>query len=205
MATVTKIPYDQDYVKKYSKDNNEAAWMTELRLEGLDYANSLDLPEPDKTNINRWNFTKFKHLADGAVIESLDKVPAELQDFIDKDNLPENIIILRNQKVAYSTVSESLTKQGVIFTDIFTAIQEHGDLVKKYYMTEAAQINDHKLAGLHAALMNGGVFVYVPENLEIDVPLQTIFWQEDDELALVNHVLVVAEKNSSVTYVENYL
>src|SRR5699024_2182829 len=90
-------------------------------------------------------------------------------------------------------------------TDIFTALQEHGDLVKQYYMTEGMQVNDHKLAGLHAALMNGGVLVYVPENVEIDVPLQTIFWKEDEELGLFNHVLVVSEKNSKVTYIENYL
>src|SRR5690625_7934920 len=53
--------------------------------------------------------------------------------------------------------------------------------------------------------MNGGVFVYVPKGVQVEVPLQTIFWQEDHEVALFNHVLVVAEENSSLTYVENYI
>jgi|SRR5690625_194651 len=205
MATMTKVPYDNQYVETFSKQNNEPEWMTNLRLEGLDYANSLNLPEPDKTNINRWNFTQFKHTAEGETIDSLDNLPDQLKDFIDQENLPENIIILRNQTVAFSTVSEELKNKGVIFTDIFSALQDHTDLVKKYYMTDAVNINEHKLTGLHAALMNGGVFVYVPKNVEIEVPLQTIFWQEDEEVALFNHVLVVAEENSSVTYVENYL
>src|SRR5699024_11429184 len=54
-------------------------------------------------------------------------------------------------------------------------------------------------------MMNGGVFVYVPKNVEINEPIQTLFWQEDKEVALFNHVIVVAEENSSVTYVENYI
>src|SRR5699024_12130293 len=53
--------------------------------------------------------------------------------------------------------------------------------------------------------MNVGVLVNVPKNVEVTEPLQTIFWQEDNELALFNHVIVVAEESSSLTYVENYV
>jgi len=205
MTTLTKVPYDKQYIESYSKELNEPEWMTKLRLEGLDYAESLELPKPDKTNINRWNFTEFKHTSSGEKIDSLSDLPSQLNDFIDQENLPENLIILRNQSVAFSTLSKELTDKGVIFTDIFTAMKEHEDLVKQYYMTDGVNINEHKLTGLHAALMNGGVFVYVPKNVDIEAPLQTIFWQEDEELGLFNHVLVVAEENSSMTYVENYL
>src|SRR5690625_3697462 len=72
-------------------------------------------------------------------------------------------------------------------------------------MTDAVSVDEHRLTALHAALMNGGVFVYVPKNVQVDVPLQVVFWQEDPEIALFNHVLVVAEENSSLTYVENNL
>src|SRR5699024_5347094 len=96
MTTVTKIPFDKEYVEQFSKQNNEPEWMQKLRLEGLDLANSLELPKPDKTNINRWNFTNFKHTADGAKIESLENVTSQLDNFINADNAPENIIILRN-------------------------------------------------------------------------------------------------------------
>src|SRR5699024_11088992 len=122
-----------------------------------------------------------------------------------KENQPENIIILRNQTVAYAAISEELKAKGVIFTDLKTALTEQEELVKKYYMTDAISVDEHKLTALHGALVNGGVFIHVPENVKVDVPLQTLFWQEDDEAALFNHVLIVAEKNSSITYVENYL
>src|SRR5699024_7474591 len=109
------------------------------------------------------------------------------------------------QSVAYTSLSKELQDQGVILTDIQTAIQEYSDLVQKYYMKDAVQIDEHKMTALHAALMNGGVFVYVPKNVQVEEPLQAIFWQEDPEAALFNHVIVVAEANSSLTYVENYV
>jgi Fe-S cluster assembly protein SufD len=203
MKTMTNSPFDKKYIEDFTAKKNEPAWMKELRLVGLDLAETLELPKPDKTKINRWNFTNFKHGVEGEKIDSLENAPAALQDFIDVGN--QNIIIQRNQTVAYTSLNKKLQDQGVIFTDIFTALRDHEELVKKYYMTEAVTKDEHKLTALHAALMNGGVFVYVPKNVQVEEPLQTLFWQEDPEAALFNHVIVVADEGSSVTYVENYL
>ncbi|MCG1026954.1 Fe-S cluster assembly protein SufD [Virgibacillus halodenitrificans] len=205
MTVETKLPYDKSYVENYSVNQNEPAWMKELRLQALEQAEHLEMPKPDKTKINRWNFTRFKHGAEGEAFSSLKELPAELEEFLDKDNAPENLLIQRNNSVAYSTLSKELRDKGVIFTDIFTALKEHGELVQRYYMKDAVSVDEHRLTALHAALMNGGIFVHVPKNVQIDVPIQTIFWQEDPEAALFNHVLVVAEENSSLTYVENYI
>ncbi|HLS22384.1 MAG TPA: Fe-S cluster assembly protein SufD [Pseudogracilibacillus sp.] len=205
MTTVLQVPYEQQYIEEFSKRKHEPAWMVSLRKEGLELAGSLPLPEPDKTNINRWNFIEGEHEVSADPINDIKELPEALHDFIDQENVSENLIILRNQVPAYQTISQKLMDQGVIFTDIFTALVEHEELVKKYYMTDAVQINEHNLTALHAALMNGGVFVYVPENVQIEEPLQAIFWQEDGSAAMYNHVIVVAEKNSSVAYVENYI
>src|SRR5699024_1611129 len=91
-----------------------------------------------------------------------------------------------------------------IFTDIFTAMKDHGGLVEKYFMKDAVAVDEHRLTALHAAFMNGGVFLYVPKNVHIETPIQTLFWQEDPELALFNHVLIIADEGSTLTYVENY-
>ena len=49
------------------------------------------------------------------------------------------------------------------------------ELVEKYFMTTAVKVDEHKLAAYHAALVNGGVFVYVPSNVVIEEPLQVVF------------------------------
>lgn len=205
MTVLTKLPYDEAYIEQFSKENNEPEWMKNLRLQALETSDTIEMPTPDKTKINRWNFSRFKHTATGESITSLKDVPEELQNLFDQENISENVFVQRNNSVAYSSLSEELKEKGVIFTDIFTAMNEHAELVKKYYMTDGVHVDEHRLTALHAALMNGGVFVYVPKNVVIEAPLQTVFWQEDPEVALFNHVLIVADDNSSLTYVENYV
>ncbi|MBM7551258.1 Fe-S cluster assembly protein SufD [Thalassobacillus pellis] len=205
MTVEISLGYDKDYVRKFSEGLHEPEWMKTLRLDALEQAERLPMPKPDKTKINRWNFTKFTHDVRGDKLDSLDELPEQIKDFVDKDKENQNLVIQRDQRVAYASLSEELKEKGVIFTDIFTAMKENSDLVEKYYMKDGIQVDEHRLTALHAALMNGGVFVYVPENLQVEEPLQAIFWQEDPEAALFNHVIVVADKNSSVTYVENYL
>ncbi|WP_373893236.1 Fe-S cluster assembly protein SufD [Virgibacillus natechei] len=205
MTVETKLPYDKDYIEQFSQARNEPEWMRSLRLQALEQTETLEMPKPEKTKIGKWNFSRFKHAAQGESISSINDLPPEIQDFLDQDNAPENLFIQRNNSVAYASLNQELKDKGVIFTDIFTALQEHGDLVKKYYMKDAVSIDEHRLTALHAALMNGGIFIYVPRNVEIESPIQTIFWQEDPEVALFNHVLIVAEESSSLTYVENYI
>ncbi|SIS43684.1 Fe-S cluster assembly protein SufD [Salimicrobium flavidum] len=205
MAVEVSLPYDKQYVTEYSNKHNEPAWMKELRLSALEKSESLPMPKPDKTNIEKWNFTEFSHDVEGSIIDSLDNLPPEIQDFLDQEKKPENLLIQHNHTAAYSALNKELEDKGVIFTDIHTALRDHADLVKEYYMTEAVAVDEHRLTALHAALMNSGVFLYVPKDVTIEQPLQSIFWQDDDRASLINHVLVVAEQNSSVTYVENYI
>lgn len=204
MTVETKLPYDKDYIEQFSKERNEPEWMRGIRLQALEQANTLEMPKPDKTKIGKWNFSRFKHLSDHQTA-SKENLPSAVQELLDQGNASENVVIQSNQSVVYAKLSEELQEKGVIFTDIFTALEQHSDLVKRYYMKDAVAIDEHRLTALHAALMNGGVFVYVPKNVQVEEPLQTIFWQEDSEAALFNHVLVVAEESSSLTYVENYL
>lgn len=206
MTVETKLSFDKAYIEQFSKDRNEPEWMRNFRLDAIERAESLDMPQPDKTKIRNWNFTDFNHdFKTGEAVTSLKDFPAELQDFFDADKAPENLIVQRNHSVAYHTLSEDLKAKGVIFTDIFTAMNEHGELLQKYYMTDAISVDEHKLTALYAALMNGGIFLYVPKNLQIEEPIQTIFWQEDPESTMMNHVIVVVDESSSITYVENNL
>ncbi|CDQ19331.1 Fe-S cluster assembly protein SufD [Halobacillus karajensis] len=205
MTVEVSLPYDKEYVTQFSQGQQEPEWMKKLRLSALEKSESLPLPKPDKTNISKWNFTEFDHHVTSDRIESLEELPVEIKDFLDEEKEQQNLVIQRNHTVAYGSIDQKLKDQGVIFTDIATALREHSDLVEKYYMNDAVHVDEHRLTALHAALMNGGIFLYVPKNVQIEEPIQAIFWQEDPKASLINHILVVAEENSSVTYVENYI
>ncbi|SFJ41359.1 Fe-S cluster assembly protein SufD [Halobacillus dabanensis] len=205
MTVEVSLPYDKEYVTQFSQGLQEPEWMKNLRLNALEKSESLSLPKPDKTNISKWNFTEFDHHVKSDRIDSLDELPLEIKDFLDEEKDQPNLVIQRNHTVAYATIDQQLKDLGVIFTDIATALRDHSDLVEKYYMNDAVHVDEHRLTALHAALMNGGIFLYIPKDVQIEDPMQAIFWQEDSKASLINHILVVAEENSSVTYVENYI
>lgn len=206
MTTDTKMTIDQDYIRSFASGNNEPNWFLELRLQALELSEQLPMPKPDKTRITNWNFTEFKkHQAEGKTFQSLADLPEAAQSVIDLEKEDQSLFVQYNQKNAYLSLSKQLKEQGVIFTDIFTALSEHGELVQKYYMKDAVKVDEHKLTALHAALVNGGAFLYVPKNVQVKEPIQAVYIFDDQEAAMFNHVMIVAEDHSSVSYVENYI
>ncbi|MFK2826486.1 Fe-S cluster assembly protein SufD [Bacillus sp. B190/17] len=206
MTVETNLPVDQEYIRSFSTEKGEGQWLTDLRLAALDKVEELPLPKAEKTKITNWNFTQFtSHAVESEPFASLDELPEEVKSLINLEEADKNLYIQRNQTSAFLSISKSLTEQGVIFTDIATAVRDHSSLVQKYFMTDVVRPDEHKLTALHAALMNGGVFLYVPKNIEVKEPIQAVYIHDNEEAALFNHVLVVAEDNSSVTYVENYV
>lgn len=204
MAVETNLKVTEQDVRSFSASKMEPEEFTELRVQALAAAEVLPLPKPDKTKITNWNFTEFPvHSTDSSTYTSLDELPEDVKSIVDLEQ--KNLYIQHNNTPAYLSLSEELKAQGVILTDIFTAIREHSDLVGKYFMKEAVKAEEHKLTALHAALLNGGVFLYVPKNVVVEKPVQVVFIHDDEQVSLFNHVLVVADKSSKVTYVENYL
>jgi Fe-S cluster assembly protein SufD len=198
--------YNQDYVTSFSKQLGEPDWLTDLRLQALAKVEDLPMPRPDKTKIDKWNFTSFKeHSVTSEKLNSLDDLHEDVKGLIDVESTNKNLYVQVNNSAAFTSLSDDLKAKGVILTDIHTAASEHSELVQKYFMQDGVKVDEHRLTALHAALFNGGVFVYVPKNVEVAEPIQAIFVHDNANTTLINHVIVVAEDNSSVTYVENYI
>ncbi|MER2009632.1 MAG: Fe-S cluster assembly protein SufD [Psychrobacillus sp.] len=205
MTVETKLALTEQDIRSFSEGHQEPSWMTDFRLSALGQVETLPMPTPDKTKITNWNFTEFPaHTVESTTFSSLDELPEEVKALVHEDE-QKNIYIQHNNTPAYLSVTDNLKAQGVIITDIYTAAREHGELVQKYFMTDGVKVNEHKLTALHAALLNGGVFVYVPKNVVIEEPVQVIYLHDNETASLFNHTLLVADENSSVTYVENYL
>lgn len=203
MTVETNLKMTEQELRSFSEMNGEPSWFTELRLRSFAEAETLPLPKPDKTKILNWNFTDYPvHTVKSSTFGSIEDLTEDIKTIVDLEQ--KNLYIQHNNTPAFSRISEDLAAKGVILTDIFTALREHGDLVKKYFMTNGVKADEHKLTALHAALMNGGAFLYVPKNVEVEEPVQVVFYHDDAEASLFNHVIVVADTSSKVTYVENY-
>ncbi|MBS7344898.1 MAG: Fe-S cluster assembly protein SufD [Caryophanon sp.] len=205
MTVETKLALLVEEVRAFSQQHGEPQAFADFRANALQQAAELDLPKPDRTNISKWNFIDVAtHTVESAAYASLDELPADVKAIIDAE-AQQNLYIQRNNTPAFTRVSDALTAKGVIITDIQTAVRDHADLVEQYFMTTAVKVDEHKLTAYHAALVNGGVFVYVPRNVIVEEPIQVVFVHDNTEASLFNHVLIVAEQSSAVTYVETYI
>lgn len=201
MTVKTELLVDRDVVTQYSRNAGEPEWMLSLRLKALDQVENLELPKVEKTRINNWNFTQFHPFAEEKSKTNLNDLPAVITELIGEDEA-ENLLIQEKGSVTFQTFSAKLKEQGIIFTDLGTALREHGELVEKYFMKSGVNVDDDRLTALHTALWSGGLFIYVPKNTVVDVPLLSLFAVEGDQAGLVPHVLIAVEDNSQLNYVE---
>jgi Fe-S cluster assembly protein SufD len=204
MSTQLILPVDRVAIENRSKSRNEPEWMAQLRLEALELAGQLEWPKLEKTRIDRWSLDQYGVYKEAQAVHTLEGLPAQAAQFLQEGQPSGSLLVQQNSGCVYLTVSEDLVEQGVIFTDLETAVREHSDLVKKYFMTAIAK-DENRITALHAALWTGGVFLYVPRNVTIEAPIQALFITDDAEATFTPHVIVVAEANSSVTYVDNFI
>ena len=186
-------------VSAFSAAHDEPAWLRDLRLKMLVQYPKLALPKFDKISYKKWPLTAATK---PVVQESAASALADLS--LDRANA-KNVLVMLGQTVIKAKLDPELAAKGVIFTDIFTAVREHPELVKRYFMTTAVKADANRLTACHAAFLNGGAFLYVPKNVVIKDAIQSYYIQDSTrDQDFVHHVLVVADENSEVTYSENY-
>lgn len=200
--TIGTLPFDQETIRQRASEVNEAAWLTEFRLQALAQATELPMPTPDKTKIEKWDFIGKGDAAKQEPVSSLTELPEAVKNLIDENN---SVLVQRTGTTAFVSLADEAKEKGVIFTDILTAATEHAELLQKYLMKDGVKVDEHRLTALHAALINGGAFVYVPKNVVLETPLQAVFLVDGEEANVYNHVLFVTDANSTATYVENYV
>ena len=96
-------------------------------------------------------------------------------------------------------LDESISKQGVIFTDLKTAQEEYPEIVARV-LGEIVKPEEGKFAALAGALAQNGILLYVPRNVQVKQPLHSILWGPGP-FAHVSHLLVLLDEGASVTYV----
>lgn len=183
-------------VNEFSLLKEEPSWMLELRQKALAQADELALPKIERVKFNRWplfDIDMEEHASSVGMIPGFDEMP----------NHPQVVQI--NQTTVFEQLSADLAAQGVIFTDLFSAMQEHPELVKEYYMTKGVPFDEDKLTAAHAAFMNSGLFLYVPKNVIIKEPIEAIMRVMGNQNHLFKHVLIVAGEHSEFSYLERLI
>ena len=81
------------------------------------------------------------------------------------------------------------------------ALQNHWDLIKKYFM-KLVPPTDHKFAALHWAVWSGWTFIYVPKWVNVNEPLQAYFRMNTYAGGQFEHTLIIVEDEANISYIE---
>lgn len=192
--------FDREAAAAVSRSKNEPDWLASLRGEAADAATRLDLPKPEKMPIHRWALGQFGACRPGKPAATIADLPAAVASSLPAEG-SNPLIVQINSSVVFTRLPEELSARGVVLTSLEDACRNHEALVRKHLLTLYGK-DEHKLAAMHAALWNGGVFLYVPRNVEIAAPIQALIYADDAEATFAPHILVVADANSRVTFVE---
>ncbi|MBI4141027.1 Fe-S cluster assembly protein SufB [Candidatus Woesearchaeota archaeon] len=194
-----------------SNYKNEPDWMLQKRLEAFETFQRLPMPNwgPDISSLDLNKITYFAIPNAKNNSTDWDELPQEIKRTFDKLGIPEaektalaGVGAQYESSVVYHSIKKEWEDKGVIFLDMDVAIQEHPELVKKYFMTQCVPVSLHKFVALHAAVWSGGTFLYVPENVRIDLPLQAYFRMNAKKMGQFEHTLIIVEKGAQVHYVE---
>jgi Fe-S cluster assembly protein SufB len=200
---------DQQVVEQISEMKGEPAWMRTFRLKSLDHF--LKRPMPTwGADLSGVDFDDIYYYikpmqAQGKTWED---IPIEIKETFDRLGIPEaerkflgGVTAQYESEAVYHKVREDLEKLGVIFTDMDTALREHPDIVREYIGT-VVPFTDNKIAALNSAVWSGGSFIYVPENVKVEIPLQAYFRINAKNMGQFERTLIIAAPGSYVHYVE---
>lgn len=199
----------QEVVETISKEKNEPEWMKKFRLNALETYNKIEMPTwgPDLSDLNMDDIVTYVK-PKGKLAESWDKVPKDIKNTFDLLGIPDaekeslaGVGAQYDSEVVYHSIKQDLVEKGVIYTDMETALKEYEDIVKEYFMT-CVPVVDHKFAALHGAVWSGGSFVYVPEGIHVDIPLQSYFRLNSPGAGQFEHTMIIVEKNASLHFIE---
>ncbi len=200
----------EDIVRDIWANKNEPQWMLDFRLKSLEIYNKMEIPNwiPDISGLDMENIYTYVKPKAKKMSASWDEVPEDIKGTFDRLGIQEaeqkslaGVGAQYDSEVVYHSIQEDLVKQGVIYTDIETALREHEDIVKQYWMTLIPP-TDHKWAALHGAVWSGGSFVYVPKGVQIEIPLQSYFRLNAPGAGQFEHTMIIIEEGASAHFIE---
>ena len=198
-----------EIIETISEEKNEAKWMRDFRLKSLDIYNKLKLPSwgPSLDSLDMDNIVTYVRPKSN-LVGSWNEVPEDIKKTFDLLGIPEaekkslaGVGAQYDSEVVYHSIKEDLVKQGVIYTDMETAVREHEDLVKQYFM-KCVSPSDHKFVALHGAVWSGGSFVYVPKGVNVDIPLQSYFRLNSPGAGQFEHTLIIVDEGAKLHFIE---
>ncbi len=196
-------------VEALSRDRNEPTWLRNQRLAALATYESLPLPtlrdeEWRRTDIRGIPWDQLRLAAERSPASSaVDQLPAAVRAEVTLAGQTGGLVVTQDGAPVYQQVAENLARQGVVFSDLHTALRDHSDLLQQHLGQTVGA--DSKFSALNLALWTTGAFLYVPRRVEVALPLHTIAHLSAASQSPFFRTLIVVESDADVVLVDQWL
>ncbi|MGB9634985.1 MAG: Fe-S cluster assembly protein SufB [Candidatus Micrarchaeia archaeon] len=201
--------FSRSVVEQISKSKKEPAWMLNLRLKAYDAFVSKPMPSWQVPDISVLDFDDMS-LYNPVPIKATDwaDVPKDIRRVYEdagiiraECNLLGGSVAQYMSESVYERIRQDFEKQGVIFCSMDEAVRRYPSLVRKHF-TKVVPIDDNKFSALHYALWSGGTFLYVPDGVNVSLPMHAYFYMKEKGEGQFEHTLIIAGEGSKVHYIE---
>ena len=152
-----------DIIKEMSGMKNEPQWMHDFRMKS--YERFLKRPMPAwGGDLDGIDFDDIYYYIKPTekLSDDWDEVPDSIKDTYEKLGIPEaerkylaGVTAQYESEVVYHKNREDLEEQGVIFSDMDTALRDNPEILKQYF-GKIIPPNDNKFSALNSAVWSGG-------------------------------------------------
>jgi len=200
----------EDIVLEISEKKNDPEWMRDFRLKSLEIYNKSEMPNwgPDISGLNVDNIVTYVK-PNTEMSQSWEEVPEDIKNTFEKLGIPEaerkslaGVGAQYDSELVYHNLQEEVARQGVIYTDIESALHgPYGKTIEEHFM-KLVPPTDHKFAALHGAVWSGGSFVYVPKGVNVEIPLQSYFRLNAKGAGQFEHTLIIVDEGAQLHFIE---
>jgi Fe-S cluster assembly protein SufD len=180
-----------------------------VRDRAFEQFEAMPTPSPETeewryTDLRDFDLTRFVPFAQEAAAEHLDQVHPEILGAAGEVGDRAGLSIQHNSTVVSTHLDPHMESRGVLFTSLDRALVAHRKLLEAK-VHGAVPASRTKFTSLHVAFRAGGTFVYVPRNVHVELPLQTLTYVDRDGLAVFPHTVLVTEEGADVTFIDRYV
>ena len=179
-ATLSPVPLllDRDTVEQHSLRRKEPAWLRDARLAAVERFTPESWPTGQE---EEWRRFPLKNLPEGSLVSALDHLPG----------------------IQFKLEPEAAA-QGVIFKGLLRASLDNPELVRPHIAPGEGIPSHAAFRAIADALWSAGsTFVHVPADVVVSMPIVVEkVWPAGGD-AMLSRTIVVAERGSTVTIVED--
>nr|QCI04931.1 iron-sulfur cluster assembly protein SufB [Callithamnion tetricum] len=204
---------NETIINLISDTKQEPKYLKNFRLQAYKKWNKLQEPSWSKLIYNQIDYSdliyysvpKYKKKLNSLnevnpeILETFNKLGISLNEQKRLSNVAVDAVF--DSVSIATTFKKELADVGVIFCSMTEAIQKYPSLVKKY-LGSVVPIGDNFFAALNSATFSDGSFCYIPPNTHCPLELSTYFRINNKEAGQFERTLIIADKNSYVSYLE---